>query len=176
MSNYGEQEIFHYLDQEMTPEQTKAFELALKNDPELKSALEAAQKSHQYFNQNNLEKAPEVLTDQVIQKITASSNKKYYRHYGLFSSTTFLLISGVLTALVAFLSLISSDYIDWSAVSPGIPEGSMSYTDNLFRGFVSRKVINSSMLVIYGILALVLLDRFVLNPLFRGKMKQLGYH
>lgn len=176
MNRYSDEHIFKYLDQSLTPEQVKEFEQELKNNPELNSAVAQTQKAHSLLVDNSLEKAPAQLSEQVIARVTKISKTKYYRPSGLFSNTSFLLISGVLTALVSFLSLSNAGYIDWQGIFPGLFEGDILSAYNFTDRIISKKMITNATLVIYGVLGLVLLDRFVFNPMFRRKAKRLGFN
>ena len=176
MKRYTEEYIYKYLDQELSTQQISEFEMALKNNPELKEAVDEAQKAHQYFSLNALEKAPEKISSKVMHRIKTSSKASYYRPSGLFSSTGFLLLSGILTAIIALLSMMNAGYIDPQSVAPSLVQEDVLTNNKLWQTLVSEKIITNSMLVIYGILAVVLLDRFVFHPFFRGKVKQLGFH
>jgi hypothetical protein len=173
MNSFTEEDIFNYLDQSMSPEKRKQFEKRLVSDPELKAALSEAITAHQFFRSNPLEKAPEHLATQIMNRVSKAAKTKYYRPSGLFSNTSFLLVSGVVTAVVAFLSLINSGYFDVQSMAPGLFTNEthlISFPENLSR------IISNSLVVIYGVLALVVLDKFVFNPLFRKRVKRLGYH
>ena len=176
MKRYTEEHIYKYLDQELSAKHKAEFEQALKNNPELKELVAEAKKAHQVFSVNHLEKAPEKLSSKVMHRIKTSSKANYYRPSGLFSSTSFLLISGILTALIALLSMINAGYIDPQSVAPTLVEGEVLTNNKFWQTVISKKIVTNSMLVIYGVLALVLLDRFILHPFFRGKAKQLGFH
>ena len=176
MKRFKEEDIYNYLDQTMTPELRKQFEQELNNNPELESAVEEAREAHGYFHKNSLEKAPEGLSDQVMVEVNKIAHTKYYRPSGLFSSTGFLLVCGVLTALVAFLSLLNTGYVDWQSMAPGMIESGSSAHGFLDGFSVNKKIITNSLVVIYGVLALVVLDKVVLNPLFKRRVKQLDYN
>ena len=176
MSSFNQEDIFSYLDQSMTPEKLQQFKKQLNSDPELKAAVDEARTAHEYFKNNALEKAPAPLADQVMTRISETAKTKYYRPSGLFSSTGFLLVSGIITALVAFLSLISSGYLDLSSVMPGLFENSTALSNLSENFFITKRTITNSLVVIYGVLALVVLDKFVFNPFFKKRVKRLGYH
>jgi|GEM_PF-3311604 len=176
MNRFTEEDIFNYLDRSMTPEQSKQFEKRLNSDPELKSAVSEARIAHQYFKNNSLEKAPVHLANQVMTSISKATKTKYYRPSGLFSSTGFLLVSGVFTALVAFMSLINAGYVDLQRMAPGLVEN-QTLLDSFFDDFfISESIITNSLVVIYGVLALVVLDKLLFNPFFKKRAKRLGYH
>ncbi|GJM28458.1 MAG: hypothetical protein DHS20C17_10930 [Cyclobacteriaceae bacterium] len=177
MSHFTEEHIFKYLDQELSAEQVKAFEEQLKTDPQLKATVEQLKYANQTFHSNRLEKAPDHLSDKILMEISDSSRKGYYRPNGLSSSSGFLLITGCLTALVTLLSVVNGGYIDLQSFMPtAVFETSLTNSNQFLSNLISDKALINSMMVIYGGLALVLLDRFVLNPLFRKRAKHLGYN
>jgi len=173
MSRYTEEHIFNYLDQAMSPEAAAAFEQEMSKDPELKAAVDNLRNAHDYLQANQLEPAPAQLPDRVMAEVRKVSSEPYYRPSGLFSNTSFLLVSGILTALVAFLSIMQSGDLSLQTVAPNLNE--ISYFQNIsFDGIISKKAITNSFMVICGVLGLALLDRFLLNPYFRKKPRQLG--
>jgi hypothetical protein len=111
-----------------------------------------------------------------MAEISDFSKKNYYRPNGLSSSSGFLMVSGIVTALVAFLSLINGGYIDIQDLIPAMFENDLSTTNSFFRKLFNVRTITNAMLVIYGGLALVILDRLVLNPFFRKRTKHLEYN
>lgn len=176
MSLYNEEQILKYLDRELTPEQVKAFEQELKKDPELKATVEQLISTNEIFNANRLEKAPDQLSADVMAEISGFSKKNYYRPNGLSSSSGFLMASGIVTALVAFLSLINGGYIDMQELIPATFANDLFSTSSFFSKLLNARTITNAMLVIYGGFALVILDRLVLNPFFRKRTRQLGYN
>lgn len=173
MSRFTEEHIFDYLDQTLTPEQKREFEQEMNRDPEFKATVEQFRVAHLCFLNNNLETSSSQLPDRVLSEISTLSKNEYYGPSGLFSNTGFLLISGILTALVALLSMIQGGHIDLQSLAPGLAEMNI-FKNWTLDALIAKRLINNSMMVIYGVLALVLLDRFVLNPFFRRKPKQLG--
>lgn len=176
MSRFTEEHIFNYLDQKLTPQEIAELEQEMQNDPEFKTRVEQLRTSHLYFLESQIEAGPEKLSDQIMAEVATLSKNKYYRPSGLFNSTSFLLISGVLTAIVAFLSLVNAGYVDFLSFTFGLNEIGIFRELNFSDGIISKRVINNSMLVIYGVLAMALLDRLILNPMFRRKAKQLGFN
>ena len=176
MSRFTEEHIFNYLDQVLTAQEIAEFEQEMQNDPELKTTVEQLRTSHVYFLENQVEAGPEQLADHVMAEVTELSRKEYYRPSGLFNNTSFLLICGVLTAMVAFLSLTNAGYFDLQSLIPNLNETSIFKERNFFDGMISKRILTNSMLVIYGVLALALVDRLILNPMFRRRAKQLGFN
>lgn len=176
MSRFTEEHIFNYLDQVLTAQEIAEFEQEMQNDPELKTTVEQLRTSHVYFLENQVEAGPEQLADHVMAEVTELSRKEYYRPSGLFNNTSFLLICGVLTAIVAFLSLTNAGYFDLQSLVPNLNETSIFKERNFFDGMISKRILTNSMLVIYGVLALALVDRLILNPMFRRRAKQLGFN
>jgi len=174
MSRFTEEYIFNYLDQALTPEENAELELEMQNDPELKITVEQFRTAHIYFLENQIEATPEKLSDQIMAEVSTLSSQ-YYRPSGLFNNTNFLLIAGILTAVIAFLSLVNAGYFDLQTLAPSLTETDMITKWTFLDGMISKRIITNSMLVIYGVLALGLLDRFILNPLFRRKVK-LGFN
>jgi hypothetical protein len=174
MSRFTEQYIFNYLDQALTSEENAELELEMQNDPELKITVEQFRTAHIYFLENQIEATPEKLSDQIMAEVSTLSSQ-YYRPSGLFNNTNFLLIAGILTAVIAFLSLVNAGYFDLQTLAPSLTETDMITKWTFLDGMISKRIITNSMLVIYGVLALGLLDRFILNPLFRRKVK-LGFN
>jgi len=175
MSRFTEEHIFNYLDQVLTAQEIAEFEQEMQNDPELKTTVEQLRTSHVYFLENQVEAGPEQLADHVMAEVTELSRKEYYRPSGLFNNTSFLLICGVLTAIVAFLSLTNTGYLDLQSLVPNLNETSILKEWNFFDGMISKRILTNSMLVIYGVLALALVDRLILNPIFRRRAKPLGF-
>jgi len=174
MSQFTEEHIFNYLDDLLTSEQNAALERAMQTDFDLKETVDRLRTAHLCFQDNKLESGPDHLTNQIMEEVTAISKKEYYSPSGLFSSTSFLLISGILTAVVAFLSLLSAGYFNFQDVIPGITELSFIKDWDLLNGGVSKRLITNTGLVIFGILALALVDRLILNPIFRRRYKSIG--
>ncbi len=174
MSRFTEEYIFNYLDQALTPEENAELELEMQNDPELKITVEQFRTAHIYFLENQIEATPEKLSDQIMAEVSTLSSQ-YYRPSGLFNNTNFLLIAGILTAVIAFLSMVNAGYFDLQTLAPSLTETDMITKWTFLDGMISKRIITNSMLVIYGVLALGLLDRFILNPLFRRKVK-LGFN
>ena len=175
MSRFTEEYIFNYLDQALTPEENAELELEMQNDPELKITVEQFRTAHIYFLENQIEATPEKLSDQIMAEVSTLSKSQYYRPSGLFNNTSFLLIVGILTAVIAFLSMVNAGYFDLQTLAPSLTETDMITEWTFLDGMISKRVITNSMLVIYGVLALGLLDRFIINPLFRRKAK-LGFN
>ena len=176
MSRFTEEHIFNYLDQVLTAQEIAELEQEMQNDPELKTTVEQLRTSHVYFLENQVEAGPEQLADHVMAEVTELSRKEYYRPSGLFNNTSFLLIIGVLTAIVSFLSLVSTGHFDLSSLVSRLNEMGIFSEGTFMDGMISNRAITNSMLVIYGVLALVLLDRLLLNPLFRRRARQLGFN
>jgi hypothetical protein len=174
MSRFTEEYIFNYLDQALTPEENAELELEMQNDPELKITVEQFRTAHIYFLENQIEATPEKLSDQIMAEVSTLSSQ-YYRPSGLFNNTNFLLIAGILTAVIAFLSMVNAGYFDLQTLAPSLTETDMITEWTFLDGMISKRIITNSMMVIYGVLALGLLDRFILNPLFRRKVK-LGFN
>jgi len=176
MSSFTEEHIFNYLDQVLIPSEVAAFEQELQNDPELKSRVEKLQISHRYFLENRVEAAPEQLSDQVMVAVTELSKKEYYRPSGLFNNTSFLLIAGILTAIVAFFSLINAGYIDLKILVPSLAETNIINEWTFLKGMISNRILINAMVVISSVLALALVDRLILNPMFRKRVKDFGFN
>jgi anti-sigma-K factor RskA len=175
MKRYTEEDIYRYLDEELSTQQRAEFEQALAKTSELRQMLAQARNAHQAFSQNSLEKAPPALSTQVMNRIKASSKGSYYRPAGLFSNTGFLLISGVLTALVAVLSIINGGYLELQSLAPSMVQVDALTDSRLWQILSSKKIVTNAMLVLYGILGLILLDRFVFHPYFHSRIKQLEF-
>jgi hypothetical protein len=175
MSHYSEEHIFNYLDRALSPEQVTDFENEMKRDPDLKAMVEQLRTPHEYLSDNTFEFAPTQLSDRVMTEVKKISKEPYYRPTGLFSNSGFLLVSGILTALVAFLSIIQGGYLDLNSFVP-IDSGTTLLKQWSLDGLITKKTITNTMIVIYGVLALALFDRFVLNPFFKRKPKQMGFN
>ena len=174
MSQFTEEHIFNYLDDLLTSKQNTELELAMQADTDLKETVDRLRTAHLCLQDNNLESGPDHLSNQIMSEVIAISKKEYYSPSGLFSSTNFVLISGVLTAVEAFLSLVSAGYFNFQDIVPGLTELSFIKDWDLLNGGVSKKLITNTALVIFGILALALVDRLVLNPIFRRRYKSIG--
>ena len=175
MSRFTEEDIFKYLDRTLSKEDAALFETQLENNPELKLAVEEFRRVHNYISTNALESAPEDLTDKVMMEVTKTSKKTYYSPSGLFSNTSFLLVSGILTAMIALTSILQTGAFDMQSMLPDVSE--ISYLkDWSLEGLVTKRALTNSFMVICGVLALALLDRFVLNPLFRKESKKLEFN
>jgi len=176
MNGFTEEHIFNYIDQLLSPEETAEFELELKNNEDLKKTVDQLRTAHLCFLENKIESGSEELSNLIMAKVTASSNKTYYRPSGLFHHTGFLLVAGILTALVAFLSLLNAGYFDIQSLGYGTGIGETDFLKNmdLLKGVDAKRLISNSMLVIYGLLALGLVDRLILNPIFRRRYKHIG--
>jgi hypothetical protein len=137
--------------------------------------VEQLRTPHEYLSDNTFESAPTQLSDRVMTEVKKISKEPYYRPTGLFSNSGFLLVSGILTALVAFLSIIQGGYLDLNSFVP-IDSGTTLLKQWSLDGLITKKTITNTMIVIYGVLALALFDRFVLNPFFKRKPKQMGFN
>ena len=175
MSRFKEEDIFLYLDQKLTVEESAKFEQEMEQDPEFRATVEEFRKAHNYISSHSLETAPDTLTDKVMTEVGKTSKQNYYRPSGLFSNSSFLLVSGILTAMVALISILQAGDLDLQGILPSINE--VSYLQSLsLEGFITKKALTNSFMVICGVLALALLDRFVLNPLFRKGTKHLEFN
>lgn len=176
MSRFTEEHIFNYLDQLLTSQEIAELEQEMQNDPVFKTTVEQLRASHLCFLENQIEAGPANLSDQIMAEVTTLSKNQYYRPLGLFNNTSFLLISGVITALVAFLSMINAGYFDLQSLAPSLSEVDIYKEWTFLNSMISKQLITNSMLVIYGVLALALLDRLILNPLFRRRARQLRFN
>ena len=175
MSQYTEEHIFKYLDQSLSTQEMTDFEQELKRNPELLARVDQFRVAHEYLSNHTLESAPPQFSNQVMKEIRKTSKDPYFRPTGLFSNSGFLLVSGILTALIAMVSIIQGGYLDMSTFVPADAELTFIEQWSL-DGLITKRTLTNTMMVIYGVLALVLLDRFVLNPIFKKKPKQLGFN
>ncbi len=176
MTQFTEEHILNYLDQALTAQEIAELEQEMQNDPELKTTVEQLRTSHVYFLENQVEAGSEQLADHVMAEVTELSRKEYYRPTGLFNNTSFLLTAGILTAVVAFLSVINAGYFDLQILVPNLTETSILKEWTFLKAMISKRILTNSMLVIYGVLALALVDRLILNPMFRKRARNLGFN
>ena len=169
MTQYSHEHILKYLDQEMNSEQQDNFKKELQNDPELRSDFEQLKLAHETLQQDRIDKAPIEFSAKVMASVSGSGRKYYYTN-GLGSNSGFLFVSGILTALIALLSVFNSGYIDVQGLARSLSSTDVSIENDFLQGLVSQQTLTRAMMVIFGILAITILDRFVLNPMFRKRV------
>ena len=172
MSKFQEKDIFRYLDGELDVAAQAEFEKALQSDEQLKLRFDQLAMVHESLVTFHQEPAPTSLVDQVMEQVDALPQSSYSGS-SIFSGTNFLIISGVLTAIVAAISLFSSGYLSFEEIETTAQGYEVADDLNLIKDLFSPKVMRNAMLVIYGVLSLALLDRAILNPLFRKRQKHL---
>lgn len=169
MTPYSHERILQYLDQEMSSEQQVIFRKELQGDPELRSDFEQLKLAHDILQEDRIDKVPMEFSTKVMKSISTSGRKYYYTN-GLGSSSGFLFISGILTAIIALLSVINSGYLDLQGLARSVSSADLSIENNFLQELVNQQTLNRAMMVIFGILAITILDRFVLNPMFRKRV------
>ncbi len=172
MSKFQEKDIFSYLDGTMDAVRKIEFEEALTRDDSLKFRLEQLSMVHESLLTFPKEPAPSTLVDGVMKTVETLPGGAYSGS-SIFSGTNFLVISGILTAIVAAISLFSSGYLSYEQIETTAQGYEVADELNLVKDLFSPKVMRNAMLVIYGVLSLALLDRAILNPLFRKRQRQL---
>ena len=173
MSKFQEKDIFKYLDGELDAAAHAEFERALQSDEQLKIRFDQLAMVHESLLNFHKESAPAPLVDQVMEQVDALPQSSYSGS-SIFSGTNFLIISGVLTAVVAAISLFSSGYLSFEQIETTAQGYEVADDLNLIKDLLSPKVMRNAMLVIYGVLSLALLDRAILNPLFRKRQRHLS--
>ena len=169
MTQFSHEHILQYLDQEMSSEQQKKFKKELQDDPEFRSDFEQLKLAHDALQQDRIDKAPIEFSSKVMASISGSGRKYYYTN-GLSSNSGFLFFSGILTALIALLSVINSGYLDVQGLVRSLSSTEVSIETDFLQGLVSQQTLTRAMMVIFGILAITILDRLVLNPMFRKRV------
>lgn len=170
MSQFSEEEIFNYLDGSSSEEQKRAFQQALSDDAAFKAYFEQFKAIEESLISMPLEKTPDGMSDRVMEQVKSLPQTAYYHNTSIFSGTRFLIISGVLTALVAIISLFNSGYLSVESLETTAQGYQLLEEWTVVKGFFSQKMLTNAMLVIFGVLSLGILDRVILHPLFKKKM------
>ena len=173
MSRFQEKDIFSYLDGTLSPDRQREFEQALQSDDQLQARFDQLAMVHESMENFSYDPAPHNLVDEVMQKVEALPQSSYSGS-SIFSGTNFLIISGVLTAIVAAISLFSSGYLSFEQIETTAQGYQIADDLTTIQHLFSPKFMRNAMLVIYGVLSLALLDRAVLNPLFRKRQRHLS--
>ncbi|MGI9544467.1 MAG: anti-sigma factor family protein [Cyclobacteriaceae bacterium] len=176
MKTFGEEDIFKYLDNELTPEQRLDFEGQLEASEAFKKQFEEASIVHESLSRLNTEAASPSFTDQVMQKVSGQTRSSSYLSSGL-GGLNFIILSGVLTGLVAIASLFISGYLDYQVIQEGLQQSQWSKGIDL--GFLAKlldkKSLTIMIVVIYTILSFILLDRAVITPWLMRKSKKVNF-
>lgn len=173
MSRFKEEIIFEYLDDTCSSAVKQQIEEELATNDMFRARFEQLQSAHQGMLSLSLERPPAQLTDKVMQKLQALPQPGYSGYSGIFSGTGFLLVTGILTALVAFISMFNSGLFSVQSLDSAAQGYKLMEEWSYLKGILSERTLTNLMLVIYGALSIALLDGIVLNAIFRKKNKQL---
>ncbi len=173
MSRFQEKDIFNYLDGSLSATRKAEFEEALKQDDQLQARFDQLAMVHESMENFSHDLAPNTLVEGVMEQVEALPQGAYTGS-SIFSGTNFLIISGVLTAIVAAISLFSSGYLSFEQIETTAQGYQVADDLTAVKHLFSPKVMRNAMLVIYGVLSLALLDRAILNPLFRKRQRHLS--
>lgn len=176
MKIFDEEDIFRYLDNELTPEQRLGFEEQLETSEDFKRHFDEALMVHKSLTRLNLDAASSNFTAQVMQKVTGQARSSSYLSSGL-GGLNFIIFSGVLTALVAIASLFLSGYLDYQVIQESLQQSQWSKGIDL--GFLAKLLDKKSLTVmivgVYTILSFILLDRAVITPWLMRKSKKVNF-
>ncbi len=174
MSLQNEKEIFDYLDGNCSPETRREIKEKLASNPEFNAQFLALESVHKSMSELPLDKSPPDLPAKVMTSIKTLPSPSYHFGDDLFTGKGFFLVTGILTAMIALLSLLSSGYVSLEQLETTAESYKIIGDLTFLKTFFSKKMLTTSMLAVYGILSLALLDRMVLKPLFRKKIKQVS--
>ncbi len=170
MSRFNEEMIFKYLDDACSASEKQRIQKALSEDKVFRLRFQQLEAIHESLSAMPLERSPESLTNEVMDKVEALPHSRYYQSASVFSGSRFLIISGILTALVAVISLFNSGYLSLESLETAAEGYQLVEEWSLVKGYFNQRMLTNIMLVIFGVLSLVLLDRVVLNPFFKKKV------
>ena len=173
MSEFTDQNIFDYLDGTCSKSERMLFEAELPQNPVLQQRYEELKALNSSLEAMSLESSPEHLTDQVMEEVRALPSE-YAGSSSLFSGTRFFIVSGILTAIVALISMFNAGYLEMGTLETTAENYRLVEELSFLKGLLTKKMLTNAVLLIYGVLGLALLDRAVLNPLFRRKIKRLS--
>jgi len=173
MKTFSEEDIFKYLDEELPQEYRREIEAQLKVSNEFRKQFEEAAAIHNSLTRFNIEEASPNFSNRVMQKVSGQSPSGSYFFRGL-SGLNFVLVSGVLTGLVAFASLFISGYVDYQSIQESLQQNEWSKGIDLgfIAGLLNKKALTTMIVVVYAILSFVLLDRAVITPWLLRKSKK----
>ncbi|MDH3708667.1 MAG: hypothetical protein OER04_02200 [Cyclobacteriaceae bacterium] len=174
MSRFTDQDLFDYLDGSCSKSQKRQIEQELREDKALRKRYDEFLALDQSMAQLSLERSPEDLSDKIMDQIRTLPQLDYMGSSSIFSGTKFFIVSGIVTAMVALISLFSSGYLSLEPLETTMGKYQLMEEWNFLKGVLTKRMLTNAMLLIYGVLGLALLDRAVLNPLFRKKAKRLS--
>jgi len=173
LSPAKEEELLRYLDGEMESSQKIKLEAELQSTPELKVRLEELRTIRSFLvRKSTFETPSKTFTQKVMAGLDAQPVKS------LFSPRKgLLLLMGVIIASVLALMLLSNGAFDNTSTSLLVdttPIKNRWIEDITFSIPFNGKILVNGIIFLNLALALVLLDRTVLRPLFQ-KRASVGY-
>ena len=174
MSSFTDQDIFNYLDGTCTKTESLGFEAELEQNNALQQRYQELKALNRSLSELAVEPSPEPMVDKVMEEVRALPKKDYAGSSTLFSGTHFFIISGILTAIVALISIFNAGYLEVETLETTAENYRFLEEWTFLKGLLTKKMLTNAVLLIYGVLGLALLDRAILNPLFRRKVKRLS--
>lgn len=173
LSPAKEEELLRYLDGEIETSQKIKLEAELQSTPELKERLEELRTIRSFLvRKSTFETPSKTFTQKIMAGLDAQPAKS------LFSPRKgLLLLMGVIIASVLALMLLSNgvfDHTNTSLLVDTSPIKNKWIEDTTFSIPFNGKILVNGIIFLNLALALVLLDRTVLRPLFQ-KRASVGY-
>ena len=163
---YSDEDILAYLDGKLNPEAQIEFENAVSKSSTLEERVQWLQSVNKLMLDSSLETAPQGFSKNVMQALDEKATRRFPRN-GL------ILLLGVLVALTFITLLLSGSNLDLSVFNQLIPQNiSLGDTrvDLPTVTPVNTKLIINGVLFANLFLALLLMERVILRPYFRGRV------
>lgn len=165
--------LLDYIDQSLSEKDRQIVEYEVSRDEALKDRLTYLQNMNDQLATISVSLPPDNFTTQVMTDLSLSIYKidRKSRLNGLL-----VMISGIITVMLGafFISrgltdFSFSQYFNTSAISNFIT------IPNEVSVVVDMTIITQALLFVLGVLSLLLLDRIVLKPYFKGRNTQLNF-
>jgi anti-sigma factor RsiW len=163
-------DLFDYLDGKLSGEKKNAFEYELRKNAELRSTYNDLRKSDQIFRENLLEVPPPGLTQRVMANlytVPASNNSS------LSIRKTLLLLGAILSLVALCALLLASGIFDSTVTTFDLNQVTLvkKYVDRSLPSFgINGKLLVHIVVFLNLVIALMVLDRSVLKPLFQRRL------
>ncbi|MCZ8021768.1 MAG: hypothetical protein O9302_09845 [Cyclobacteriaceae bacterium] len=169
--NFKREDVWRYLDHDMSEEEKIVFLAAVKTDKNLEKILEEENLIRLHFTRIKLSEPSAGFTNLVMEKI-----QKVQGEFSISIKRSMLLLAGVLVVTLLTAFLVSKGIFD----SPGtikLPEVNPvvnQYLPNMPEASqftINNKIVVNGIIILNLIIGFVLLDRTVLRPFFQKRMR-----
>jgi hypothetical protein len=165
-------DLFDYLDGKLTGEKKNLFEQELRKNAELRSRYKDLRQSEQLFKDSLLELPPAGLTQRIMANLYTTPPSA-----ALSIRKTLLLLAGILSLVGLCGFLLASGIFDSTVTTFDMNEITLikKYIDRSLPSFgINGKLLVNIVVFLNLVIALMVLDRSVLKPLFQRRIQAGG--